>query len=288
MSQLITISNDILKVSISSNKAELMSIEKNGKEFIWQANSTVWTQRCPILFPICGGLKEDKYTYGGKEYTLPKHGFAKLSEFEVESVTDKKAVFLLRSNEETLKSYPFEYELRIIYTLDGASVKVEYKVDNKTDGPMYFSIGSHEAYYTPTGVENYDVIFSEKETLRATLGHGALLSHDKRVILKNSNTLPLIERILTIEGLVFTDIKSRSVTLRNRITGRGVKVDYPYADNFLLWHSMGAPFICLEPWAGIPDYIDSDYDITKKPGIIPLEKGETYLGEHTITFIDED
>ena len=86
-----------------------------------------WSGRAPVLFPICGGLKEDKYTFGGSEYTLNKHGFAKLMEFEVEAQGDGYAVFLLKSTPETKKNYPFDFELRIKYALDGDSVHVEYR-----------------------------------------------------------------------------------------------------------------------------------------------------------------
>ena len=288
MSQLITISNDILKVSISSNKAELMSIEKNGKEFIWQANSTVWTQRCPILFPICGGLKEDKYTYDGKEYTLPKHGFAKLSEFEVEKKSRKSVTFLLKSNEETLAQYPFEFELRVTYTLSHKSVIVEYDVRNKTDGDMYFSIGSHEGYACSGGVENYDIYFSRRESLQNCLVKEGCIGQETEQITKFSKTLPIYEKYFANDSLVFKNMVSRSLILRNRTNGERIKIEYPGKDYFVIWTIPGNEYICLEPWAGIPDYIDSDYDITKKPGIISLEKGKTYLGEHTLTFFDEE
>ncbi len=52
MSKIITLSNGILKVSISSYKAEILSVSKNGKEFIWQADSDAWAEHCPIVFPI--------------------------------------------------------------------------------------------------------------------------------------------------------------------------------------------------------------------------------------------
>jgi len=285
---MVELKNSILTVKISEKGAEIKSVVKDDVERMWQGGPETWNGSAPLLFPICGGLKDGKFIHKGKEYFLRKHGFMMGAMFEVESATDTKAVFFIKSNEETLKSYPFEFELRVIFTLDGASLKIEYKVDNISDETMYFSIGSHEAYYTPTGIERYDVIFEEKETLRASVLSGDYLTYDKVTMLKNSSVYPLYEKYLTNDGLVFTDIKSRSVMLRNRITGRGVKIDFPFADYFLLWHSFEAPFICLEPWAGIPDYIDSDYDITKKPGIISLEKGKTYLGEHTLTFFDEE
>lgn len=284
---MITLKNETLTVQINEIGAEIKSVTKKGSmNLMWPGKPEVWNNTAPLMFPICGGLKEDKYILDGKEYTLPKHGFTRNSLFTVEEATDIKAVFLLKESEETLKGFPFKFELRVIYTIEGASIKIEYKVDNKDNKTMYFSIGSHEAYYTPEGIEDYDVIFPQKETLDAAPLYGNILSKSGKRIITDSDTIALYDKYFTIDALVFTTLKSRSATLRNRKTGRSVRVDFPFANYFLLWHKHGAPYICLEPWSGIPDIEGSDYDITHKEGITALSAGDTYLGEHTITFID--
>lgn len=83
---------------------------------------------------------------------MPKHGYVRFKTFEVENKTDDSVVFSHKSDDETKESFPFEYELRVIYTLKGKSLKVDYSVINLTDNTMYFSIGSHEGYYTPEGI----------------------------------------------------------------------------------------------------------------------------------------
>ena len=205
--------------------------------------------------------------------------------FQVESATDTTAVFLHTSNDETKKCFPFDYELRVCYTLSGTSLKIEYRVDNKSDKTMYFSIGSHEGYYTPDGIEDYDVIFDQNETLDTSALYGNLLADKTRRILKDSNTLALYEKYFAIDALVFKNIKSRSAVLRNRKNGKAIKVDFGFAKYFLIWHKPSAPFICLEPWSGIPDMVGSDYDIAKKEGIISLDAAKTYTAEHTITVL---
>ena len=157
------LSSECLKVTINSLGAEIISVNKNGKELLWDGNPDYWTGHAPVLFPICGGLKDDKFTYAGKEYNLPKHGFAKKREFKLESAEAEKAVYLLCSDEESLKMYPFDFEFRIIYTLDKNKVKVEYNVKNLTDGEMYYSIGSHEAYACPGGIDEYTIKFEKEE-----------------------------------------------------------------------------------------------------------------------------
>lgn len=84
---------------------------------------------------------------------MPKHGYVRFKTFEVENKTDDSVVFSHKSDDETKESFPFEYGLRVIYTLNGKSLKVvDYSVINLTDNTMYFSIGSHEGYYTPEGI----------------------------------------------------------------------------------------------------------------------------------------
>lgn len=284
---MITIKNEFLTAAFCEKGAELKSLVYNGTEYIWEGRSEVWQSSCPLMFPICGGLKEDKYTLNGKEYTLQKHGYARQKTFEVEKQTEDSVVFLHKSDDETKVSFPFDYELRVIYKLENKSVKIEYSVKNLSDETMYFSIGSHEGYYTPEGIEDYDVIFPQKETLDASVLYGNLVSEQKLPIIFESDRIPLYDKYFTVDALVFKGLQSRSATLRNRKTGKEIRVDFPDSKYFLLWHKPASPYICLEPWAGISDSVGSSYDITEKEGIIALESGLEYRNTHTINIIKE-
>lgn len=283
---MVTIKNEYITAKINELGAELKSLVFGETEYIWEGRSEVWAGSCPLLFPICSGLKEDKYTFNGKEYTLQKHGYARFKTFEVESMTGSSVVFLHKSDIDTKQSFPFDYELRVIYTLAEKTLKIDYAVKNLTDGTMYFSIGSHEGYYTPEGIEDYDVIFPQNETLNAYVLYGNLLSNQQLPIIKDSNVLPLYDKYFTIDALVFKDLKSKSATLRNRKTGKAVRVDFPDDKYFLLWHKPNSPYICLEPWSGISDIVGSSYDITEKEGIIPLEGKSEYNHTHSVTIIE--
>lgn len=283
MSEIITISNSVLTVAVSTYGAELKSIIKDGKEYLWDGNPDVWSGQAPILFPLCGGLKDDKYIYDGKEYSLPKHGFARKSEFVAESVSEESATFLLKSNPDTLKNYPFEFELRITYTLNGNTIDVKNEVINKGVNDMYFSIGAHEGYACPEGIEEYSVIFEVPENLNASVLDGNLLEYNTVKIGENVTELPLKQEYFAIDALVFLDLKSRKASIKNRKTGKIIDVEYDGADYLLLWTKPNAKYICFEPWCGIPDFVDSDFDITKKKGIIRLEAGNTCIKKHSIT-----
>ena len=282
---MITIKNEYITASINEIGAELKSLVCNNTEYIWEGKTEIWAGSCPLLFPICGGLKEDKYILNGKEYTLQKHGYARFKTFEIESKTDTTAVFLHKSDDETKKQFPFEYELRVIYTLTENTLKIDYSVKNLTDGTMYFSIGSHEGYYTPEGIEDYDVIFPQKETLNANVLYGNILSNQQIPIIKEQEYLPLYDKYFTVDALVFKKLKSKSATLRNRKTGKALRVDFPCDKYFLLWHKPNSPYISLEPWDGIQDIVGSSYDITEKEGIISLNAKSEYNHTHSITIL---
>lgn len=283
---MITIKNEFLTAKINEVGAELKSLVFNNTQYIWEGNPDVWASSAPLMFPICGGLKEDKYILNGKEYTLGKHGYARKKNFELETQTDDSAVFLLKSDDETKKAFPFDYELRVIYTLSGKTLKVDYSVKNLSDDTMYFNIGSHEGYYTPEGIEDYDVIFPQNETLSANVLYGNIVSDQLLPIIKDQNILPLYDKYFTIDALVFKDLKSKSATLRNRKTGKAVRIDFPDDNYFLLWHKPNAPYICLEPWNGIADVVGSSYDITEKEGITSLEAKSEFNHTHSITIVE--
>ena len=282
---MITIKNEYLTASFKEVGAELKSLVYDGTEYIWEGKAEIWQGSCPLLFPICGGLKNDKYLFDGKEYPLEKHGYIRFKTFEIENVTDTSVVFLHKSDDETKEMFPFDYELRVIYTLNEKSLKIDYSVKNLNDNTMYFSIGSHEGYYTPEGIEDYDVLFPQKETLNSYVLYGNLLSNQSIPIIKEQDYLPLYEKYFTVDALVFKDLKSKSAILRNRKTGRAVRVDFPDDKYFLLWHKPNSPYICLEPWDGILDIVGSSYDITEKEGIISLNAKSEYKHTHSITII---
>ncbi len=282
MSETVKISNAILSAEISTFGAELLSLKKENFENIWDGNPKFWTGHSPVLFPICGELRDGKYIYKNEEYIMPGHGFAQMTEFSVEEKSEKSVTFLLRANEETLKIYPFLFEFKVKYTLNDNSLYVKYTITNKDQKTMYFSVGSHEAYACPEGIEEYSLIFDEDENLQNELLTGPLLNYSHETFGK-TNELVLNYRQFDIDTLIFTKLKTRKVTLKNRNTGRKISVSFDGADNLLIWTMDKAGFLCIEPWCGLPDFVDSDYDITKKPGILELGIKKTIIKEHIIT-----
>lgn len=282
---MVTLKNNNTVVEISKIGAELKSIKHNGIEIMWQGDKNIWAGTAPIVFPVCGLLPEGKFILNNNEYFIGQHGYIRFETFEVESISDTSITLLHKSNAETLKNYPWEYEFRAIFTLHGNALDVTYDVKNLSDSDMFFQLGSHEGFSCPEGIEEYDIIFEKSENLNSWAIKGPYLDGTTYPVLKNSRTLPLYNSYFDIDALVFKDIKSRSVTLRNRKTGRSLSVSFPEFNYLLLWTKSGAPYICIEPWCGIKGFADDSFDLSKREGIECLNSGKNFTRTHTI-FID--
>ena len=285
MSEIVTIKNSFLTVEINSMGAELHSVKNaEGKDLLWNGDPAVWAGRAPILFPVCGGLKDDKYIHNGKEYHLPKHGFAKLYEYEIKEASNDHAVFCLASNEELKKMYPFDFKFVVSFTLCRNSVIIEYRTENLSSEKMYFSFGSHEAYATPEGIEEYSVIFDKPLTLYNHLVDGKYSAINSTLLIENENEIPLKRDFFIHDALIFLDIDFKAATLLHRASGRKIRVDFDGFKNFLVWTKPDAKYICFEPWCGTPDGETCDGILAHKDSISECESGKYFSRRHTITF----
>ncbi len=282
---MVQIKNKFLTVEINPFGAELYSIKNNaGEELLWQGNPEVWSGRAPVLFPIVGGLMDDEFIYDGKAYNLAKHGFARLSEFEVELAEDSKAVFLLKNNDELRKQYPFEFEFRAIFVLNDNSIEIEYKVNNVDDKDIYFSFGAHEAYACPGGLKGYYVEFEKAEPLARYHVTGNYINGETTPLPMEGNKLYMDDKFFEKDALILPNIASKKVWLKKVDNDHSVEVDYAGFKNLLIWTKPGAEYLCIEPWDGIPDAIGCGKEIKYKKDIVTLSKDNCYSLTHTIKF----
>lgn len=281
---MITIKNETISVEINEFGAEIKKITVSGVERLFDGDPKYWGKTAPILFPICGRIKDGIYTLNGKQYNIPPHGFARDKVFTLENKTETSATFLLKSDKETLEMYPYEFEFRASFTLNGNDLAVKYEIKNLTNEIMYSAVGSHEAYSCIEGIEEYDLIFEKNETLKTHLIEVPLFRKETKTILRDSNTLPLKYEYFKTDALVFSDIKSRKVSLSNRNNGKTLSVSFPDCDYLLIWTKPDAPYICIEPWTCCPGFVEDSHDITKKPGIKEILPHTTFKAEHIISF----
>lgn len=279
--QLLTIQNDFLKVTLADKGAEMQSIiDAKGRERLWQGDPAFWEERAPILFPVAGGLRDDRYTLDGQTYPMPKHGFVRNLTWDLADRGESFAVYRISQKHE---GFPFDYCLYARYELKGNAIKVSYTVKNKGDKRFVYSLGSHEGFCTPGGIEKWAVRFERPENLQAYQLEGALLRHDTVSLGENVSLLPLKTEYFLVDALIFLGIKSRRVRLESKRYEGTITVDFPGKENLLLWQKPGANYLCIEPWLNAPDFVDADGDILKKPGCVLLLPGEEKTHTHVIT-----
>ncbi|MFW2578658.1 aldose 1-epimerase family protein [Aliarcobacter butzleri] len=276
------IKNSFITAQIKSFGAELNSLKKCDEnfEYIWQANSKYWARHSPVLFPIVGRLKEDSYFYKNKKYSLSQHGFARDKEFEIVQNEADFIEFRLKSDEKSLEFYPFFFELDIGYKLDKNSLIVSYKVKNKSDEKMYFSIGAHPAFNTQVG--DFLEFENIKTTKRYFLDEKGLIYKNEDLNLENSK-LYLDKDLFKDDALVFNDSNIKQITLKNIENKSRVKVKFDNFPYLGIWSKPNdAPFVCIEPWFGVADEKNANQKIEDKKGILSLEKEEEFFCFYTI------
>ncbi|KLD96872.1 aldose 1-epimerase family protein [Aliarcobacter butzleri] len=276
------IKNSFIKAQIKSFGAELNSLKKcdDNFEYIWQANNEYWARYSPVLFPIVGRLKEDSYFYKNKKYSLAQHGFARDKEFEIVQNEADFIEFRLKSDEKSLEFYPFFFELNIGYKLDKNSLIVSYKIKNKSDEKMYFSIGAHPAFNTQVG--DFLEFENIKTTKRYFLDEKGLIYKNQDLNLENSK-LYLDKDLFKDDALVFNDSNIKQITLKNIENKSRVKVKFDNFPYLGIWSKPNdAPFVCIEPWFGVADEENANQKIEDKKGILSLEKEEEFFCFYTI------
>ncbi len=263
--------------------AQLVSFkDPKGQEYIWQRNPDVWANCSPVLFPIVGGLIDDKIKFDGVEYSMEKHGFAKVTKFEVSEQSDNSALFTIRSNEETLKKYPYKFTFSMKYILDDANLKVIYTVKNDDDKKMYYCLGAHPGFICPLydgeTLQDYVLKFEQKETIDTIVhdnGKGYFNVNNRREFLNDSDTYPLSYEMFADDAVYCDKLKSRTVSLINPKTEKGVFVNFPDFTSVAFWTKFGMgykDYVCIEPWNGSAPFSDeTSGEFKDKQGCLSLE-----------------
>ena len=277
------IENKLLRAMINPKGAELSGLfnKETELEYLWNGDPAFWGKQSPVLFPIVGTLKGNSYLYKGESYQLPRHGFARDRSFEVEKRAGDSKLFLLKSDMETQKVYPFNFEFRIRYTLEENKLIVSYEIKNCGEEELYFSVGGHPAFKLPlvddTAYEDYYLEFEKNENAaRWPISGDGLIEKESTPVLNETNILPINKELFAKDALVFKFLNSSLVKLKSDKSPHGIKFQFSGFPFLGIWAAKGADFICIEPWCGIADSINSDQQLISKEGIISLKKDEEF------------
>ena len=288
-----TISNNKLTAKINGLGAELWSVKNNnsGYEYVWQGDEKYWGDRALTLFPICGKLCEGKYTYDGKEYKMGGHGFARRQVFTVKEQTESTITLSTSANDETRKVYPFEFTLDITFSLDGDSLYVKANIINNGKRILPATFGAHPGFNVELNddikFEDYYFEFSEEcYPNQLTILENAMFAGTTEALpLEDDKKLRLSHELFKIDGIFMNRIADE-ITLKCDKDPRFITVKYSGFPYLGIWqeYSQDTPFICVEPWCGLPDYEGLSRDILKKNDMFHIEPGASKSVSYSIIF----
>ena len=288
-----TISNDQLCVKISDHGAELQSVVDlaDGCEYIWQGDAKYWEDRAPTLFPICGRFLDGKYTYRGKTYEMGMHGFAASQDYEVSNVAADRVTMTLRANDQTRAQYPFKFSFALTFLLEGRRLTVAAEIKNEGEEILPATFGAHPGFNVPFTAghdfSEYTLTFGEVCTPNqmGITPEGYYTGQCRALPLANGTTLALDHEKFAVDG-IFMSRMARKVTLGAAGDAHGVTMefaDFPYLG---VWQEYGkdTPFLCLEPWCGLPSYPNVADDIAEKNDMFHIAKNASKKLQYTMEF----
>ncbi|WP_282638523.1 aldose 1-epimerase family protein [Sphingobacterium thalpophilum] len=290
---MVEIFSEFLNVKIASQGAELRSVFsfKHQREYLWQADSKYWSRSSPILFPFVGGLRNNQYQYNGQRYRMSKHGFARDAVFSLVENSNDSALFLLSADEKMTQSYPFDFDLYVLYKILGDTLSCSYIVKNKGHQIMPFSIGAHPAFKLDfnQGVlwSDYIIEFEKDQSLNRYYLVDDLLSREKEKVPLIKNQLMLSANMFDLDAWVLKNLRSKKIRLFNNVNNYLVEMSCANFTHFGLWAAKNAPFVCLEPWFGVNDAADFTGGVEQKEGIVLLHSGYTWTNNWIVRIPNE-
>lgn len=285
--------NSFLKVVVSSHGAELQSVQDvhSGYEFLWQADPKVWGRHAPILFPIVGRLKQDRYQYAGQDYDLSQHGFARDQEFKLVSQTDDSLTLELAASEETLAKYPFAFRLQVNYSLLNNLLEENFRVINEDDKEMIFGIGGHPGFNLPVanGLTKRDFFLEchpSEDRILIPL-ENSLLNWDERTLAITDTPIELSDDLFKDDALILQlsghdnkfSIKTDKSDFHINVWTRNA----PFV-GFWSQYPQCANYVCIEPWWGIADRLDHNQKLEDKYGMNHLAAGQEFAAGFSMAF----
>lgn len=281
--------NEKLTLEISSLGAELQSIkDAEGHEYLWQADPKYWGRHSPILFPIVCGLWNGKYRAEGNEYAMSRHGFARDTEFNLIHKTESKVTFALTDSEETLKAYPYHFNLAVTYRLSGNKIHVIWHVENTDTKEIYFSIGGHPAFNVPDLEAGAPLIgtmcFDSKSNIERVFGNvGGCILPDRFPLKTSDGLWEFTEESFKDDAIILDKSQIHEIALLDKKKEPVVTVNFK-TPAVGIWSPFGknAPFVCIEPWYGLADYANFTGELKDKYLINSLQPGASFMSEYSI------
>lgn len=214
----------------------------------------------PILFPICGNLPDNLYTYKDRQYNLKQHGFARDLPWQVTeefTVNFAGITVVLKSNDYTRSVYPFDFQIAFTYQLQGNSLKIQQRFTNHSEERMPFSSGLHP-------------YFSVRDKSKLDFDIPASQYQDQR----NKEIYPFTGKFnFDVEEIdaAFVGVSTNTTSIVDRALQSQLKITYSdFYSILVFWTLQGKDYVCLEPWSAPRNALNTGDYLTY------LEPGSTY------------
>ena len=284
--QMIEIASGELSAAINPYGAELTHLrDAEGRALMTDADPAFWTGHAPILFPVIGLTNGGVIRVDGTDYPMGKHGFARHSLFDVVQAEPARVVLELTDSEETRASYPFAFRLEIGFRIDGATLTVEARIENRGADALPAQFGFHPAFAWPLpyGEDRgaHRITFAEDEPgeLRRIAPDGLIAESRRASPLDGGRELLLSDALFVDDALVWAPVRSQAVTY-GAAQGPVLEVRFPDTPRLGVWtkpplpNGEGPRFVCIEPWHGIADPEGFTGAFADKPGVFEIAPGD--------------
>jgi galactose mutarotase-like enzyme len=286
----VAIASSGLSAEIATHGAELQRLtDSHGRDLLWNGDPAVWRGRAPILFPVIGMMINGHYRIDGKRYPMPKHGFARDSEFAIVEHEKQRAVLRLNASAETRAFYPFDFRLDLIFAIEDACLRMTAVIANDGTVPMPASFGFHPAFRWPLpfggarGDQHIRFARDEPAPVRRIDRHG-FLTPERHPTPVTGNNLHLRDDLFVDDALIFDALRSGTLHY-GASEGPDLKVDFEDFPLLGIWTKPHAGYVCIEPWQGVADPQDYDGDMWDKPGIVAIPAGQSIALTMAVTLV---
>ncbi len=285
--------NEYISLEINEKGGCLKSIydKKRNVELLYQPLPDSWQGQDIFIFPFIARLKDGTYTIDDKEYSLKNHGLLRYmnATLSLEKNGDIKASF--NSDEETMKQYPFEFKAYALYHLNGNNLEISYHIFNLSDKVMPFNFGAHPAFRIPGvkkadefDISNNTIRFRKRLHLRRILQDEKGAFNIKEIKYKHSDNIQLSKQLFKDIPTLILNAENMDIVTLEKNDGSKLIINKGNAKYLAIWSdTKWGDYVAVEPWDGLPDFLDNPKDMYSKKEIKLLNPKKEYKFTYKIT-----
>jgi galactose mutarotase-like enzyme len=247
----------------------ITSFGVNGKELLYLDKESFYDSNAnirggiPILFPVCGQLKDGEYNLNGKIYFMKNHGFARISTWEaIETNIENQALIRLelKSNKETKKIFPFDFQLIFTYILKNGELTIKQEYKNISAEPMPIYAGFHPYFKA----KSKNLIYETDATQYLDYNDMEVKSFEGAIDLNKM-----------VESAAFIDFHRNNISFKQEELDKNINLEYGKEFKYIvLWSVKDKDFVCVEPWMALSGAFNTGENLVF---VKPKETLSTYI-----------